>query len=137
MRRRRVGVLAIDRAPVRISQRLAETTMSNPHLPAEILDHVVAHLYDMRDALKSCCLVSKSWIPRVQKHLFTDVMFYTIKSLQTWKEMFPDPSISPGCYVKLQIRRQLRGRHGGRCRGGWLDHGSLSRCAFGGQLRAR
>jgi hypothetical protein len=101
MRRRRVGVLAIDRAPVRISQRLAETTMSNPHLPTEILDHVVAHLYDMRDALKSCCLVSKSWIPRVQKHLFTDVMFYTIKSLQTWKEMFPDPSISPGCYVKL------------------------------------
>jgi hypothetical protein len=101
MRRRRVGVHAIDRAPVRIRQRLAETTMSNPHLPAEILDHVVDHLYDMRDALNSCCLVSKSWIPRTRKHLFTDVMFYTIKLLQTWKEMFPDPSTSPGCYAKL------------------------------------
>ena len=75
--------------------------MSNPPLPAEILDHVVDHLHDMRDALKNCCLVSKSWIPRARMHLFTDVMFYTIKLLQTWKEMFPDPSTSPACYAKL------------------------------------
>jgi hypothetical protein len=75
--------------------------MSDPPLPTELLDHVVDHLYDMRAALRNCCLVSKSWIPRTRKHRFTDVMFYTIKSLQTWKEMFPDPLTSPVCYAKL------------------------------------
>ena len=31
----------------------AETTMSNPRLPPETLDHVVDHLHDTEDALKN------------------------------------------------------------------------------------
>jgi hypothetical protein len=36
--------------------------MSNP-LPAELLDYVIDHLCDTQDALRNCCLVSKSWVP--------------------------------------------------------------------------
>jgi hypothetical protein len=87
-------------APGRIPRRLAETTMSNPHLPAEILDHIIDHLHDTADALKNCCLVSKSWVPRTQIHLFADIGFPAVESLQSWKETFPDPSTSPACYTK-------------------------------------
>jgi hypothetical protein len=79
----------------------AKTTMPNPHLPAETLDHVVDLLHDTRDALRNCCLVSKSWIPRTRKHLFADIRFRTVKSLQSWKETFPDHSASPARYTKI------------------------------------
>jgi hypothetical protein len=73
--------------------------MSDPHLPAEMLDHIVDHLQDTEYALRSCCLVSKSWIPRARKHLFFDIVFHTAKRLELWKETFPDPSTSPACYA--------------------------------------
>jgi hypothetical protein len=74
--------------------------MSNLHLPAEILDHIVDHLHDAEDELMSCCLVSKSWIPRTRKHLFADIEFPTAKRLQSWKKTFPDLSTSPAHYAK-------------------------------------
>ena len=74
--------------------------MSNPHLPADILDHVVDHLYDTKDTLRNCCLVSKSWVPRTRTHLFADVSFLTKGCLESWKETFPDPSTSPAHYTK-------------------------------------
>ena len=73
--------------------------MSNSHLPAEMLDHVVDHLHDARDALRNCCLVSKSWVPRARKHLFADIWFPTATRIQSWKATFPDPSTSPACYA--------------------------------------
>ena len=74
--------------------------MSDPHLPAEMLDHIVDHLHDTEDALRNCCLVSKSWVPRTRKYLFADVNFRTVADLQSWKETFPDPSISPAHYAR-------------------------------------
>jgi hypothetical protein len=74
--------------------------MSNLHLPAELLDHVVDYLHDTQDALRNCCLVSKSWVPRTRKHLFARIEFHTAKGLQSWKETFPDPSTSPAYYTK-------------------------------------
>ena len=76
--------------------------MSKPPLPAELLDHVVDHLHDSEDALKNCCLVSKSWIPRARRHLFADVQLDT-EALKSWKEMFPDSSVSPGHYTKTLL----------------------------------
>jgi hypothetical protein len=74
--------------------------MSNPRLPAEMLDRVVDQLRDTEDALRNCCLVSKSWIPRTRRHLFTDIRFPTLESLISWMRTFPDPSTSPAHYVK-------------------------------------
>jgi hypothetical protein len=74
--------------------------MSDPHLPAEMLDHIVDHLHNTQDALRNCCLVSKSWIPRTRTHLFADIRFRTSENLRSWKGAFPDPSTCPARYAK-------------------------------------
>jgi hypothetical protein len=74
--------------------------MSDLLLPVEILDHIVDHLHDTQDALRNCCLVSKSWVLRTRKHLFAEIAFRTIESLESWKKTFPDPSASPVGYAK-------------------------------------
>ena len=79
------------------------TTMSHSPFPADLLYEVIDLLRDRRNTLKSCCLVSKSWIPIARKHLFAKVEFRTWKSLQLWKAAFPDASTSPLCYVKTLL----------------------------------
>ena len=53
---------------------IQETTMSCT-LPPEILDLIIDHLHDEPATLKTCCVVSKSWVPRTRKHLFALVEF--------------------------------------------------------------
>jgi hypothetical protein len=74
--------------------------MSNPDLPPEILDCVVDLLRCQPEVLKRCCLISKSWVARIRKHLFAEITFQTEEHLISWKEMFPDPSTSPAHYAK-------------------------------------
>ena len=74
--------------------------MPPPYLPAELLNHMVDHLHDTSDALKSCCLVSTSWVPRTRMRLFAKVTFKTAEHLQSWKTTFPDPSTSPARYTE-------------------------------------
>ena len=82
---------------------LITSTMSNPRLPAELLDHVVDLLHDAEHTLRNCCLVSKAWIPRTRKHLFATITFDTEKDLQPWKEAFADPSTSPARFTKTLV----------------------------------
>ena len=77
--------------------------MSNPHLPTELLDRVVDLLHDSEYALRNCCSVSKSWIPRTRKHLFAYIRFLSTKRLQSWKKTFPDPFTSPAHYTKTLL----------------------------------
>lgn len=74
--------------------------MSRPRLEAELLDYIVDFLHDTEVALKSCSLVSESWIPRTRRHLFAEIKFESACTLQSWTSMFPDPSTSPGYYAK-------------------------------------
>jgi len=74
--------------------------MSNPRLPREILDYVVDLLHDEPDALKQCCLVSKSWVSRTRKHLFTDISFNHANDLKAWKKTFSDPANSPAYHTR-------------------------------------
>ena len=74
--------------------------MSSPYLPPELLDHIVDILHRKRKALRNCCLVSWSWVPRTRKHLFAHIEFETEEDLELWKKTFPDPSTSPAHYAK-------------------------------------
>jgi hypothetical protein len=95
--------------------------MSNSRLAFELLDHTVDLLHDSRDTLKSCCLVSKSWIPRARKHLFASINLSTAEDLQAWKAMFPDPSTSPACYTKsLFVKCPLTVTASDAQEGGWI-----------------
>jgi len=75
-------------------------------LPPEILDHVVNQLYDDSTTLKTCCLVSKSWIRRTRKHLFATVSFDGLSSgVKYWMDAFPDLTNSPAHHTRtLSIR---------------------------------
>lgn len=64
-------------------------------LPPEILDLIVGHLHDETATLRKCCLVSRSWIPQTQIHLFDRVEFRSSgPTLESWMKTFPDPSNS-------------------------------------------
>ena len=82
---------------------LNATTMSHLSLPPELLDHVVDNLSLTRDSLKTCCLVSKTWIPRTRRHLFANIEFLTPGHLQSWKNIFQNPSTSPARYTKALL----------------------------------
>ncbi|KAF9644036.1 hypothetical protein BDM02DRAFT_3103536, partial [Thelephora ganbajun] len=43
------------------------------YLPQEIQDHVIDLLHDDDETLRSCALVSRSWLRQSQKHLFAEV----------------------------------------------------------------
>jgi len=82
-----------------LSQILSETTM--PPLPPEILDSILEYLVDRPITLKTCCLISKLWVPRVQRHLFARVRLGTPRSpIKLWKKTFPDPSNSPAHHTR-------------------------------------
>ena len=74
--------------------------MPNLNLPPEILDYIVDFLHDDPNALKGCCLVSKSWIPPTRKRLFAEVELHYEVHLESWKKTFPDPSTSPAHFTK-------------------------------------
>ena len=77
--------------------------MPIPHLPEELLDHIVDFLYDGERVSRECCLVSKSWIPRTRKHLFVHAKFVTENDLKSWKKTFPDPLASPAHHAKAML----------------------------------
>jgi len=93
------------------------TTRPNPDLPPELLDHVVDFLRDSKHALRNCCLVSKSWVPRTRKHLFADISFHGRKTLESWRKTFLDPSTSPTCHTKTLSIHSTQVRAGGWVRG--------------------
>ena len=78
---------------------LAESAMSVT-LPPEVFDLIVDHLHCEPTTLKACCLVSKSWVPRAQYHLFVDICFGSPISVQLWMKAFPDPSNSPAHHTR-------------------------------------
>jgi len=75
-------------------------------LPPEILDLIADNLHDEPATLKTCCVVSKSWVPRARKHLFAHVEFNASPpDIELWKKTFPDPSNSPAHHARtLSIR---------------------------------
>ena len=73
-----------------------------PSLPQEMVDHIVGFIHDDREALKQCCLVSRSWAHRTRPRLFNDVCFKTPEAFSAWKKNIPpylDPAESPAIYT--------------------------------------
>jgi len=68
--------------------------MSSP-FPPETLDLIIDYLHDEPTTLRTCCVVSKSWVQRTRRHLFAHVEFSDPYYIKLWKETFPDPSNSP------------------------------------------
>ena len=76
---------------------MAEATIR--YLPLETLDSIIDLLHDEPVTLAECYLVSKSWVPRTRKHLFSSIEFLTVKDIHSWNKSFPDPSKSPAYHA--------------------------------------
>src|SRR6266540_1354321 len=83
--------------------RLLSRTMSDPVFPPEILDYILDFLHKEPETLKQCCLVSKSWVPRTRQYLFSDIGFYSARTLKSWNNTFPDPTNSPAHHVSTLV----------------------------------
>ena len=101
--------------------RLLTLTMSCSLTP-EILDLITDQLHDEPTTLKTCCLVSKSWIPRTRRHLFANVEFDDLEhTFESWMEIFPDPSNSPAYHTRsLSICDSPVASPTGTDVGGWI-----------------
>ena len=75
--------------------------------------------------LRSCCVISKSWVPRSRMYLFTQVIFSARRFLfESWMKTFPDPSNSPAHYTQtLTIQDSQLVTAAGADAGRWI-------CAF-------
>jgi hypothetical protein len=96
--------------------------MSNRHcFPPEILDYTIDALHHEPGALRKCCLVAKSWVPRTRKHLFSHVIFTTRQVLESWKTTFPDPSRSSAHHTRtLTIFCPDAATAADAAEGGWI-----------------
>ena len=73
--------------------------------PLEPLDLIIDFLHGDPVALKSCCIVSKSWAPRARLYLFAHVVFHAdprtdLPQIRQWAKTFPDPSNSSARYTR-------------------------------------
>jgi hypothetical protein len=77
-------------------------------IPHEIVDEILNHLVTdsgfawddpPKKSLRSCSLVSKSWIPSCRRHLFHTITF-TPRNVTKWLGAFPVPEESPAHHVK-------------------------------------
>ena len=86
----------------------------DPRIPSEILDEILNHLIadssSRDDSLRSCSLVSKSWVPSCRRHLFHTIIFSS-GNIAKWLKTFPVPQESPAHYVK-NLRFPLGGHYG-------------------------
>jgi len=76
-------------------------TVITPRVPQDIIDEILDHLAANSDSesLKACALVSRSWIPSCQQHLFHTIDF-TSRSMDGWSNTFPVPEESPAHRVR-------------------------------------
>ena len=93
---------------------VVSTTPQDPRIPNEILDEILNHLIadsnSCDDSLRSCSLVSKSWVPPCRRHIFHTIIFSS-GDVAKWLKTFPVPQESPAHYVK-DLRFLLGGHYG-------------------------
>ena len=98
--------------------------MSDPGsgLPPEVFDSIIDDLHDEPEALKTCSLVSKSWVPRARGHLFYKIKFRSSDEIDAWKRAFPDPTTSPAYHTRsLSVRCADSVTSADAEEGGWLQ----------------
>lgn len=74
-------------------------TATIPRIPQEIVDEILAHLAADFGSLRSCALVSRSWVPSCRRHLFHTITF-TSRETYRWLEIFPVPEQSPAHHIR-------------------------------------
>lgn len=84
----------------RIFSKLTRSVQTgDPRVPQELVDEILDHLAKDMTSLRSCSLVSKSWIHPSRRHLFA-TLFLTASDITKWSRTFPNPENSPAKHVR-------------------------------------
>ena len=77
-------------------------TVIIPRIPLDIIEEILDRLVTNSDfqSLKSCALVSKSWVQSCRQRLFRTVTL-TPQHMDGWLETFPVPEESPAHHVRV------------------------------------
>ncbi|KAF8969678.1 hypothetical protein BDZ97DRAFT_2072297 [Flammula alnicola] len=89
----------------------------SPHIPQEICDEVVSHLWGDDDALKACSLACRAFLPPCRQFLFSNIVLFS----PTDKKK--RPGLTPSLQISLAIRYRTPGGGGdweGIAQGGLL-----------------
>ena len=84
-------------------------TVVVPRIPQEIIDEILDCLTADLRSLRSCALVSKSWLPSCRRHLFHTI-FFTSETAK-WFGALREPEESPARHVR-DLRFSIRGYEG-------------------------
>lgn len=88
-------------------------TTTVPRIPQDVIDEILDHLaadsgQAFTGSLRSCALVSKSWVPSCRRHLFRTVVFAS-GDIPRWLRTFPAPEEGPARHVRdLQFSVGIR-----------------------------
>ena len=87
-------------------------TATIPRIPQDIIDEILDHLATDSNlrSLRSCALVSKSWVQSCRPHLFRFVTF-TSGNMERWITTFPALEESPAHHVR-DLRVWVGGKRG-------------------------
>ena len=81
-----------------------------PVFPQEIIYEILDHLdTNSRPTLRSCSLVSRSWVEPSRRHLFHTIVF-KLRDTFRWIETFPVPERSPAYHVR-ELSLELGGHY--------------------------
>lgn len=69
-------------------------------LPLEIVELVIDCLFNRRETLKTCSLVSSQWVPRSRFHAFRTVTLRNAQSIETLVELLESPLSTMGCAIR-------------------------------------
>lgn len=58
---------------IKITNSNRWSTRRIPHLPLELVEHIINHLFDDKATLTSCALVARSWLEPAHYHLFSSI----------------------------------------------------------------
>jgi len=82
--------------------------MAVPYLPLEIVEEIIDMLVGDRTSLRSCSLVSASWVHRSRHHLFANIKLHSLSDLQTWSRIGLGPSSNHVRVLDLAQNEELK-----------------------------
>ena len=91
--------MELETSETKRSASMNTVTGTALRLPTEIVEEILGYLTGNSASLRSCALVSKSWVPLCQRLLFHTILF-TSTRIARWLKTFPVPEESPAHFVR-------------------------------------
>ncbi|OBZ69190.1 hypothetical protein A0H81_10957 [Grifola frondosa] len=84
-------------------QRFLQALVLMPHLPQELIDETIGHLWDDFPSLLSCSLSCRAWLPSARTHIFRDQFLASAGDCDRFEQLLEASSDIAGYVRKLSV----------------------------------